>query len=117
MGKLNRLAGIDYPDDPALRARIKSYELAYGMQTAVPETLRAIDKLWGQIPGQTKSPIPHMSGERAPRANAAQPNARLPEVWRVSTSTSPATVLGFEPTKFADSGEALGHPPLAGLLV
>ena len=40
LGRLNRLAGIDYPDDPALRARIKAYELAFGMQTAVPETLR-----------------------------------------------------------------------------
>jgi hypothetical protein len=40
LGRLNRLAGIDYPDDPALRARIKSYELAFGMQTAVPETLQ-----------------------------------------------------------------------------
>jgi hypothetical protein len=40
LGKLNRLAGIDYPDDQALRARIKSYELAFGMQTAVPETLQ-----------------------------------------------------------------------------
>ncbi len=39
LGKLNRLSGIDYPDDPALRARIKAYELAFGMQTAVPETL------------------------------------------------------------------------------
>jgi Protein of unknown function (DUF1501) len=40
MGRLNRLAGIDYPDDPAVRARIKTYELAFGMQTAVPETLK-----------------------------------------------------------------------------
>jgi hypothetical protein len=43
LGRLNRLAGIDYPDDPALRARIKSYELAFGMQTAIPETLQ-LDK-------------------------------------------------------------------------
>ena len=43
IGKLNRLAGIDYPDDPQLQARIKSYELAFGMQTAVPETL-ALEK-------------------------------------------------------------------------
>jgi hypothetical protein len=43
LGKLNRLSGIDYPDDPALRARIKAYELAYGMQKAVPETLQ-LDK-------------------------------------------------------------------------
>jgi hypothetical protein len=34
------LAGIEYPDDPALRARIKSYELAFRMQTAVPEVVR-----------------------------------------------------------------------------
>jgi hypothetical protein len=40
LGRLNRLAGIDYPDDAALRARIKAYELAFGMQTAVPETLQ-----------------------------------------------------------------------------
>lgn len=39
LGKLNTLSGIDYPDDAKLRARIKSYELAFGMQTAVPETL------------------------------------------------------------------------------
>jgi hypothetical protein len=37
LGRLNRLSGIEYPDDPALRARIKSYELAFRMQTAVPE--------------------------------------------------------------------------------
>jgi Protein of unknown function (DUF1501) len=40
LGRLNRLAGIDYPDDLALRARIKAYELAFGMQTAVPETMK-----------------------------------------------------------------------------
>lgn len=39
LGRLNRLAGIEYPDDPELRARIKSYELAFGMQTAVPDVL------------------------------------------------------------------------------
>ena len=53
LGRLNKLAGIDYPDDPVLRARIKSYELAFGMQTAVPETLQlekeseATKKLYG----------------------------------------------------------------------
>jgi hypothetical protein len=34
--RLNRLSGISYPHDPALEARIKSYELAFRMQTAVP---------------------------------------------------------------------------------
>ncbi|MCI0456200.1 MAG: DUF1501 domain-containing protein [Gemmataceae bacterium] len=53
LGRLNRLSGIDYPDDPALRARIRAYETAFGMQTAVPETLQleresqAIQRLYG----------------------------------------------------------------------
>ena len=40
LGKLNHLAGIEYPDDANLRARIKSYELAFQMQTSIPETLQ-----------------------------------------------------------------------------
>lgn len=36
---LNNLAAAEYPDDPALRARIKAYELAFRMQTSVPEAL------------------------------------------------------------------------------
>ncbi|MSR59128.1 MAG: DUF1501 domain-containing protein [Planctomycetaceae bacterium] len=39
LGRLNRLSGIEYPDDPALQARIKSYELAFHMQTAVPDVV------------------------------------------------------------------------------
>ncbi|MDB5332558.1 MAG: hypothetical protein JWP03_3709 [Phycisphaerales bacterium] len=38
--KLNGVSAVQYPDDPALRARIKSYELAFRMQTAVPEVVR-----------------------------------------------------------------------------
>jgi len=38
--RLNRLTAVEYPDDAALRARIKSYELAFRMQTAVPELFR-----------------------------------------------------------------------------
>jgi hypothetical protein len=40
LGKLNSLAGIDYPDDQELRARIKAYELAFQMQTSIPEVMR-----------------------------------------------------------------------------
>jgi len=39
LGKLNRISGIDYPNDRKLQARIKSYELAYQMQTSVPEVM------------------------------------------------------------------------------
>lgn len=37
--ELNRLSARLYPHDPALDARMKSYELAYRMQMAVPEAL------------------------------------------------------------------------------
>ncbi|MGI9472821.1 MAG: DUF1501 domain-containing protein [Rubripirellula sp.] len=40
VNRLNRLSARNYPDDPALLARIKSYELAYRMQTAVPDVIR-----------------------------------------------------------------------------
>ena len=36
LGRLNRLRGIEYPDDATLQARIKSYELAFRMQTSIP---------------------------------------------------------------------------------
>jgi hypothetical protein len=37
--ELNRLRGIEYPNDPALAARIASYELAFRMQRSIPEVL------------------------------------------------------------------------------
>jgi hypothetical protein len=40
LGRLGRLSSVRYPDDPALRARIKSYELAFRMQSAVPEVFK-----------------------------------------------------------------------------
>lgn len=51
--RLNRLKAIEYPDDPALHARIKAYELAFRMQTSVPEALgfnsetRATQEMYG----------------------------------------------------------------------
>jgi len=37
--RLDRARGVEYPDDPALAARIQSYELAFRMQRSVPEVL------------------------------------------------------------------------------
>ena len=51
--KLNGFAAVEYPDDPAMRARIKSYELAYRMQATVPDAVdfgaetQATQKLYG----------------------------------------------------------------------
>jgi Protein of unknown function (DUF1501) len=39
VGKLNALHAVEYPQDPALAARIRSYELAYRMQRSLPEVL------------------------------------------------------------------------------
>jgi hypothetical protein len=42
--ELNALAGVEYPDDLQMRARIKSYELAFRMQLSVPEVVRIEDE-------------------------------------------------------------------------
>ena len=53
LNDLNRFSSVEYPDDPALTARIKSYELAFRMQTAVPDVMsfaqesEATKKLYG----------------------------------------------------------------------
>ncbi len=38
--KFNQLTAEQYPEDAGLKARIKSYELAFRMQTAVPEIMK-----------------------------------------------------------------------------
>ena len=42
--RLNQLTEIEYPQDAELRARIKSYELAYRMQTSVPGVFDSNDE-------------------------------------------------------------------------
>ena len=57
---LDGMATVRYPADSALRARIKSYELAFRMQTAIPEVFRfseeseAMRKLYGLDQEETK---------------------------------------------------------------
>lgn len=61
LGRLNRLTAAQHPDDTALAARIKSYELAFRMQTAVPrivntaEETEATHQLYGTSGGPTQS--------------------------------------------------------------
>ncbi|APZ95904.1 DUF1501 domain-containing protein [Fuerstiella marisgermanici] len=42
--KLNGITAEQYPDDDAIRARIRSYELAFRMQMAVPDIVRFDDE-------------------------------------------------------------------------
>lgn len=59
--KLGQMAQVRYPEDAALAARIKSYELAFRMQTAVPDVFRFEDepehvrKLYGMDQEATRS--------------------------------------------------------------
>jgi hypothetical protein len=39
INRLNLLRAVEYPEDAALRARIRAYELAFRMQTAVPDAV------------------------------------------------------------------------------
>lgn len=42
--ELNVLRGVEYPQDPALKARIASYELAFRMQQSVPDVVNFADE-------------------------------------------------------------------------
>jgi Protein of unknown function (DUF1501) len=61
IGRLNALAGVEYPEDTGLRARIRSYELAFKMQAAVPEAVdfsgepEHIRKLYGMDGDHTRA--------------------------------------------------------------
>jgi hypothetical protein len=44
VGRLNALRAVEYPDDPALRARIGAYELAFRMQKSLPQILNFADE-------------------------------------------------------------------------
>lgn len=65
INQLNELSAVEYPADQELRARIRAYELAFRMQTAVPEAIdlasetEAITKLYGLDQEATK-----VAGER-----------------------------------------------------
>ena len=58
--QLNGLTADQYPDDNAIRARVRSYELAFRMQTAVPDIVRfddetaATQKLYGLDQNETR---------------------------------------------------------------
>jgi hypothetical protein len=58
--KLNGIAAEQYPSDDVLRARIKSYELAFRMQAAIPEVMKldgedpATRALYGLDDGATR---------------------------------------------------------------
>lgn len=60
LNDLHQLRGVEYPQDPALQARIKSYELAFRMQRSMPEVFQfdqetaATQQLYGLDRPETK---------------------------------------------------------------
>jgi hypothetical protein len=62
IGELNRLAAVEYPRDASMQARIRSYELAFNMQAAVPEAL--------EITGETQE-VRELYGLDNPTTNVA----------------------------------------------
>lgn len=60
INRLNGLTAVEYPEDQQLQARIRSYELAFRMQAAVPEAIdfahetEATQKLYGLDNDATK---------------------------------------------------------------
>ena len=88
MGRLNRISAEKYPDDPALQARIKSYELAFRMQTAVPEVVR--------LEAETERDAAPLRDRprRLPRVRPPVPRGPAAGRARASGSSSSSTATG-----------------------
>jgi hypothetical protein len=70
ISRLNTLAAVEYPQDQELAARIRSYELAFRMQAAVPEAIDFADeseatrKLYGMDNDSTELAGSRLLGSR-----------------------------------------------------
>ena len=70
INRLNSLSAVEYPDDQELAARIRAYELAFRMQSAVPEAVdfanetEATQKLYGIDKESTKLAGSRLLGAR-----------------------------------------------------
>ena len=119
LGRLNRLSALKYPDDPALRARIKSYELAFRMQTAVPEVMQlsgespATHRLYGLDQDVTRSFGQMCSGCAAHGRARRAVRAGLPRIKRRSRRLG-RSQLAYGKTMQTNAAQV--DKPIAGLL-
>ena len=98
------VAGVEYPDDPALRARIKSYELAFRMQTAVPEVVRLRQRDRRRRRGSTA----WTTRRRGPSASSAwRPGGWSSAACGSSRSSTASTAGPGRGTPTATQGEPL----------
>lgn len=115
IAELNRLAGVEYPDDASMKARIRAYELAFRMQTSVPEVLnlgeetKEIQALYGLDQEATKLPGQRMLAAR----RLIERGVRFVQVFPTSYGTWDShTKLRENHTKLC----AQVDKPVAGLL-
>ena len=88
LGQLNRLAGLEYPDDQQLQARIKSYELAFEMQTSVPQVMNmqqetsATQRMYGIDQPQVQSVWREVPCSAAARRERSPVHSAVPWLFR-----------------------------------
>jgi hypothetical protein len=118
INRLNRLASVEYPHDPAVLARIRSYELAFRMQTAVPELFRfkeepeSTRRLYGLDAEPTKS-----FGEACLTARRlVERGVRFVQIYHGSNGGAGAWDAHFNLKKSHGTTCAQVDQPIAGLL-
>ncbi|MFO1019095.1 MAG: DUF1501 domain-containing protein [Planctomycetales bacterium] len=108
LNRLNSLTAVEYPDDPALRARIKSYELAFRMQTAIPSIVdfsketSDVQKLYGLDKETTKT----FGGQCLAARNLVEKGVRFVQIFHGSNGGAGAWD--------AHGGLKSGHSKLCG---
>ena len=119
VGRLNRLKGIEYPDDASLNARIKAYELAFRMQTSIPQILNLnseteeTQKLYGLDDPATRTFGMQMLASR----RFVEQGVRFIQVQHEARAGPPPGTLIKPPSKAIYSGNFKAvDKPIAGLL-
>ncbi len=118
INRLNRLVSVEYPKDPAVLARIRSYELAFRMQTAVPELFRfkeesqSTQTLYGLDAEPTKS-----FGQACLTARRlVERGVRFVQIYHGSNGGAGAWDAHFNLKKNHSTACAQVDKPIAGLL-
>lgn len=108
LNRLNSLTAVEYPDDPALRARIKSYELAYRMQTAIPSIVDFSKETAGvqQMYGLDKDATKTFGGQCLAARNLVEKGVRFVQIFHGSNGGAGAWD--------AHGGLKSGHSKLCG---
>ncbi|HUE69949.1 MAG TPA: DUF1501 domain-containing protein [Pirellulaceae bacterium] len=108
LGRLNKLSAVEYPDDEALSARIKSYELAFHMQTAVPDVVNFAEESAAtqQLYGLDKPPTKEFGSQCLAARRLVERGVRFVQLFHGSN--------GGAGSWDAHGGLKAGHSKLCG---